>query len=88
MPTANLVGNGRWCRGAGEGDDSGTGRGALNATFQSSAITSNTVPSERSKVSSIAMPLLQTLAHEVHHLRDVWPGRPKTINARGKRGLA
>jgi len=23
-----------------------------------------------------AMALLQTLAHEVHHLRDVWPGRP------------
>lgn len=34
-----------------------------------------------------AMTLLQTLAHEVHHLRDVWPGRPRQTRQRAKRRL-
>jgi len=35
-----------------------------------------------------AMTLLQTLAHEVHHLRDVWPGRPHKTHPRAKRRLS
>ncbi len=32
-----------------------------------------------------AMALLQTLAHEVHHLREVWPGRPRVTHQPAKR---
>ena len=35
-----------------------------------------------------AMALLQTLAHEVHHLREVWPGRPRKQAKRVNRSLA
>jgi CRP-like cAMP-binding protein len=35
-----------------------------------------------------AMALLQTLAHEVHHLREVWPGKPRKTRPRAKRRLS
>ena len=53
----------------------------IDATEVSSRLTLRSDPAR-------AMTLLQTLAHEVHHLREVWPGRPRKTRPRAKRRLS